>query len=102
MMATEERVDLQARLRGFKLLRQRGDMSYSLRLIRDASLVLSELPNGRLGFVNLRCGRNREARWLPLSSVALLLSDQDLVRAALPLRGRRRKSSYKSTVAAAA
>jgi hypothetical protein len=79
MMATEERVDLHARRRGFKLLRQRGCMGYSLRLIRDASLVLSKLPNGRLGFVHLRCGRNREASWLPLSSVALLLSDQELV-----------------------
>jgi hypothetical protein len=72
MMATEERVDLEARLRGFKLLRQRGNMSYSLRLIRDASLVLSELPDGRFGFAPLRCGRNREACWLPLSSIALL------------------------------
>jgi hypothetical protein len=102
MMATEERVDLHARRRGFKLLRQRGDMTYSLRLIRDASLVLSELPNGRFGFAPLRCGRNREACWLPLSSIALLLGDQELVRAALPLRGRRRKSSYKSAVGAAA
>ena len=79
MMATEESVNLHARRQGFKLLRQRGNMSYSLRLIRDASLVLRVLPNGRFGFAHLRCGRNREASWVPLSSIALLLNDQELI-----------------------
>ena len=75
-MARHQQLEIEARKRGLKLLRQRGSKTYGLRRVGSPELVLGALPDGRLGFINMAHGRNRRASWLPRETVELILAHE--------------------------
>ena len=75
----ERLLRLLAGRRGLKVIRNRhpatsGQGRYCLRALWDASLVVSRLPGGRLGFVKASERRNTVAVWLSLKEVQNILT----------------------------